>query len=405
MTPFINILKDPTHRKWIIGAGVLLICLLFYVSRSTPIPYYKLAQTNIQYTILATGRIAYPRPYQVIAPISGTITHIQGVEGETVSAGELLVQFDDYNEQQQLNINQQQKQINTLKLKDTKEVQLPNLQSKMSQAKVQLNESQKDFNRQQILFSKNMISKLDYEKSLAQYQQALEAFNMTKRSLGSVNNRAGVRELESQLAIDRSQLAVAQKNIQNKQINAPFDGIISSLYYTVGQIAQPGSLIMTLIEQKNWLIEAQVDQKELPYLKMGLPAMVAVDSYPDTKLNAHVVYISPQVDLQNGTVTIRLEITDTKPFVRYGMMTNIEIFSTRFENVLALPVNLLNRTPEGDHVWVWKGGNAVPTTVNYDTLGESWIIIKNLEIGTPILELTEKPKKRIKLGKEIVRGT
>lgn len=384
---------------------VALLLLILMFGRSVPVSYYKLGPSNLEYTILATGRIDYPRPFQVISAISGTITQIHGVEGETVSAGQVLVQFDDYNELQQLNINQQQQQISALKLKDNKDVQLPNLKSRMAQAKIELTDAQNDFNRKQILFKKSMISKLDFEKSVARYQQALEAFNISKRSLGSANNRNGVKEIESQIAINQSQLAVAQKNINNKQLLAPFDGIISSLYYSVGQFAPAGSMIMTLIEQKNGLIEAQVDQKELPFLKIGLPAMVVVDSYPDTKLNAHVVYISPQVDLQNGTVTIRLEITDAKPFIRYGMMTNIEIFSTRFEQVLALPVNLLNRSPEGDRIWVWDEGKAVSTLANYETVGESWVILKNIKAGTLILELTEKPKKRMRLAKEITHGS
>ena len=82
---------------------VLLLLLLgsrlIYLKRNT-FDYYSLKPLDLNYTVLASGRVSFPQPYEIAAATSGKITAINCREGELVREGQLLVEMDDYQDRQ-----------------------------------------------------------------------------------------------------------------------------------------------------------------------------------------------------------------------------------------------------------------------------------------------------------------
>ncbi len=192
------------------------------------------------------------------------------------------------------------------------------------------------------------------------------------------------------------------KAVADKKIISPLTGTVSKINFSAGQQVAANAALLTVLRQQNWVVEAEVDHKELPLLKEGQDALVALDAYPQEKLAADLIYISPQVDAQKGTCLLRLEIKESKPFIKYGMAADVELLSEANVQVLALPKQFLAFSGGEAFAWVWQEGKAVKQQLSYRTVGDRWVIAENLREGAVILSPSgDLNNVRVQPGREV----
>ncbi|MBI3785268.1 MAG: efflux RND transporter periplasmic adaptor subunit [Deltaproteobacteria bacterium] len=122
-------------------------------------------------------------------------------------------------------------------------------------------------------------------------------------------SRATIRELEAELA-------KAKVDLDYTILRAPTDGVILAKSKEVGEIAVPGGFagsgdLIRLANLNDMRAQVDVNEADLNRVRMGQPASVAPDAYPDAKYEAQVVKLYPQVDRQKGT--LRIEVRISKP--------------------------------------------------------------------------------------------
>lgn len=401
-------LKVPYPKKLKIKYISLLVLLLFVLAsawtacqRKNTVPYYTLQPLDLNQAVLASGRVSQPEPYSLTAVLGGKIAAINCAEGELVQTGQLLIQLDDYLERRNLQIAANNLQLTQSQLTNIQKEELPRQEEKLIQNKLKLDESEKEMQRLKILYESGAIAAVEYDNSVTRYRLALSEYNkeiLNKRSLvdGSI-----FEELKARLSTQKALLELAEKAVDDKKIRSPFTATVSRIHLSEGQQASPGAEILTILKQQDWVVEAEVDQKELPLLKNGLPALIALDAYPLNKLEARLSYISPQVDTQKGTCLLRIEIKEQAPFIKHGMAANVEILAGTNQQVLALPRKFLDFSEREAMVWVWKNGQAQKLPAIYRETGERWVILEGFPAGTVILS-PDKNKAGVRPGREVV---
>ena len=127
---------------------------------------------------------------------------------------------------------------------------------------------------------------------------------------------------------------------------APLAGFI------IARRAEPGQSTggeAPLVMADRLIVKAQVDETDLRKVKVGLPAEVALDAYPDIKLAArvdHVAYESRSVN--NVTVyDLEIELLDPPPVLRSGMTATVSIAVAGRKRVLLVPAESLSEGPRG----------------------------------------------------------
>ena len=146
-----------------------------------------------------------------------------------------------------------------------------------------------------------------------------------------------------------------------------------------------GAPVVTIVERGPWVLEADVDQKELPYLTPGTTAMVMFDAYPDDRVRARVSFVCALVDVGKGTCDLKLEVVEPRPYIRYGMSGTAEIEAGRYEDVTAVPSRFIVRSDGRTAVWVWDGRRAVRRGVSVVPIGERWVTVRDVPEGTRVL--------------------
>jgi macrolide-specific efflux system membrane fusion protein len=170
---------------------------------------------------------------------------------------------------------------------------------------------------------------------------------------------------------------------------APLAGFI------IARRAEPGQSTggeAPLVMADRLIVKAQVDETDLRKVKVGLPAEVALDAYPDVKLAGrldHVAYESRSVN--NVTVyDIEVELLDPPPVLRSGMTATVSVAVAGRKHVLLVPAESLSEGPRGVGLAVLvkaaKGGAAETRRVELGMSDGAQVeVTKGLKAGEILL--------------------
>ena len=387
-----------------IALGVLAVSFIVYSSaKKSKVDFYTVKQVDVNYTVLANCSVEYPDPLDLTAPSEGTVKSILVREGDTVVNGQAILKLDDFDEQQNLIISSNNLATSENKLKSARETDLPKLKEQLTQNSLALDQAKKNLERIKSLEDIGGVSKAEIDSAQNNVDTLQAQYNQTKLTIDTYSSTGPLADLSRQIIVNKAQFDLAKKRVDEKTIRAPYTGTILKIQAQIGQKLAPGTIAATIIEKKSWILTLNVDQKELPFLKPDLPAAVALDSYPDKKLKAKIVYICTSVDEQKGTCEVRLEIIENAPFVKHGMTGSSEIYADKYSKAIAIPSRFVRNSPEGSFVWIYDGKKARKEIVTLRSVGERWKIADNISENTVLLDAPVKanPGKLIP-GKEAV---
>jgi RND family efflux transporter MFP subunit len=126
---------------------------------------------------------------------------------------------------------------------------------------------------------------------------------------------------QASLASARAQLGVADANLENTRVRAPFDGTVLRKDAEVGEIVAPAAAgggltrtaIVTMADLRTLEVEVDVNEAYIARIQNGQAASVTLDAYPDTSFRGQVRQIVPTADRQKATVLVKVSILDRDP--------------------------------------------------------------------------------------------
>lgn len=382
-------------------ALVAIILILFLSFRKKEVAFFILKPVDFDYTILASCSVGYPKPLDLSFQQEGVVKEIQVKEGDQVKKGQILIQLDDFKQRQQLAIDQNLLKSIELKLQNAREEILPNLKEKLKEAELNLQQAKSLLDRYRQVEAAGGVTRSDLDKAEKEFEKAQARFNQAKTELDNFEKSGLLASLQNELEIARSRLELAQRNLEETVLKAPFDGKVIKIDVQVGERVTAGRRVLTMIEDKKWNFVLNADQKELPFLKPGLKAYVVLDAFPEKKIESEIVYVCTEVNRETNTCELRIEVREDVSFIKFGMAGKAEILAKRFEQVLAFPYRLIKKGPEGEFVWLWDDGQAKKQAIDYQRVGERLAVAQNLRAGQIILDApAEANPKKLKLGKK-----
>lgn len=222
----------------------------------------------------------------VSAEVGGRIVDVNVKENWPVKKGALLFRIDP--EPYQLAVAEAQAQLGTAQAHlEELEAAAASAQLEITRAEEEIRYFQNELRRQQALLKTNVTS----EASL----QAAE-HNLTKVKADIAAARAEAAEANAAIATGKSavknarvQLEKANLNLTRTEVYSPGRGIVSQAdRLQVGQLMLQSFPAVTIVDNHiNW-VEANFKETDLQNMKVGQPAEVSVDTYPDIRLQGRV---------------------------------------------------------------------------------------------------------------------
>ncbi len=128
--------------------------------------------------------------------------------------------------------------------------------------------------------------------------------------------------LQASLDNATAQVKAAQAILDNYDLSAPFDGLVTDVNITPGELIGSDKYAFQLADTSEWFIEtSDLTELEVVKITLGQAVEIAPDALPDTTLNGTVENISDSYKSQGGDIlyTVKIKLENTDPNLRWGM--------------------------------------------------------------------------------------
>lgn len=307
---------------------------------------------ELRQSVVASGKVRSPQRVELASQITGRVMQIPVREGQSVAAGELLIQLDDAEWRATLAQAQASLTQSELRLAQMQQLAQPLATQAKRQAEANLLQAQQRFAQTSELVAKGFYSKTQLDDAQRNLEVAESQRQTSELQLRS-NQRGGSDERLAQVAVAqaRASLDIAQSRLDYTRIRTPVAGIVLTRNVEPGITIQPGKLLMTLSPSGDTELVVQIDEKNLALLRLGQKALASADAYPDRRFAAEITFISPAVDPLRGSVEIRLRVTEAPEYLRQEMTISVDIETARRADTLIVP-NEAIRDAGSNQAWV-----------------------------------------------------
>jgi RND family efflux transporter MFP subunit len=158
--------------------------------------------------------------------------------------------------------------------------------------------------------------------------------------------RARLANLQEQTKVAQESLAVAQVQLDNTVIRAPFSGVV------IAKSAQPGEMISpisagggftrtgigTIVDMNSLEIQVDVNESYINRVTPGQPVEATLNAYPDWKIPGEVIAIIPTADRSKATVKVRIAIKTRDPRIVPDMGVRVGFLESKPAGAAPTPV-------------------------------------------------------------------
>jgi RND family efflux transporter MFP subunit len=148
-------------------------------------------------------------------------------------------------------------------------------------------------------------------------------------------------------------ISVQTEKIGDYTIRAPMDGVVLRRDGEIGEIAEVGQILFRVGVPKPLQVVAEVNEEDIPRVKVGQVVLFRTDAFPNQKLEGTVREITPMGDVAAKTFRIKAALPDDTP-LKPGMSVEANVITREKPNALLVPADAVQGNAvfvvDGDHV-------------------------------------------------------
>jgi membrane fusion protein (multidrug efflux system) len=236
----------------------------------------------------------------VTAKVEGEVREVLVEEGDDVADGQILARLDG-----------------------------DRLRLELNESRARLRKMQRDFERNQELREKGLLSEGDFEKLRYDLEALQASYNL------------------------------ASLELDYTQIRAPIAGVVSERYIKLGKTIRAGEPAFRVTSFDPLVAYLHVPEREYRRIAAGQAVRIEIDALEGQELHAAVTRVSPVVDPATGTFKITIEIRDDERRIKPGMFGRMYIVYDRRLDVLQVPRSAVTDELGAEFVYVVEDGKAV----------------------------------------------
>lgn len=366
--------------RWISFAIVLALIVIGYfmlkgnLARGTSV---QVAQATIvsgseaSADLIATGYVVARRMAEVSSKATGRLAFIGYQEGDTVTDGQVIARLDN---------------ADFVAL-------VEQAKASLQQAKVDTLNTGRHYRRARDLFKSGAVTDVDLENAETAYKSAL-----------------------ANLQAASAALKVAQVDLDNTYIRAPFSGTILTKNAEVGEMVAPfassasakGSVV-TLADMNSLEVEADVSESNIYKVQPNQRCEIVLDAYPGVRYSGYVKRIVPTADRARATVLTRVAFDKIDSRVLPEMSARVSFFvddgatGQSDDSMLTIPSDAITSREGRKIVFRVEGEQAVAVPVSTGLeVGSRIQILEGLKRGDSVVL---SPPGKLQSGQKIKIST
>ena len=287
----------------------------------------------------ASGYVVARRQATVASKITARMVELDIEEGDRVKAGQVIAKLDDTNIRAALNQSS---------------AQLEFAKASLAETQVNLANARRDYERQKTLLEGHFVSQAAVDNSQTTFD-GLRAQLATQRSNVDVVAEA---------------MKVAERNLDDTIVRAPFSGIVTVKAAQPGEMVSPISAgggftrtgIGTIVDMDSLEFQVDVNENFINKVRTDQKVSAKLNAYPDWQIPGHVIAVIPTADRSKGTVTVRIALDQKDSRVLPEMGVRVSFLAEPTEGAdnkpavgVSVPSSAVQASGETGVVFVLRG--------------------------------------------------
>jgi len=298
----------------IVGLVVWTFYYLYQKSVEPPLKYgTEKGQTmSIIKKTVATGSIVPRKEIEIKPQVSGIIERLYVEPGDEVKEGDLIAKVKIIPDMAQLN----------------------SAETRLNRAKINVESTKMDFDRNKSLYDKGVISQSEFQRFDIALKNAIEELNAAESNLEIIKEGAARKSGESANTLIRATSAGMVLDIPVEEGNSVIEANTFNEGTSIAMIADLGEMVF----------EGQVDESEVGKISSGMELILKIGAIQGQEFQAVLEYISPKGVEENGAIQFEIKaavVLKEDLFIRAGYSANADIVLARADSVLGINESLV----------------------------------------------------------------
>ena len=276
---------------------------------------------NVVKKTVATGKVVPRQEIEIKPQVSGIIDELYIEAGDVIHKDQVIAKIKIIPDMVTLN----------------------SAETRLNRAKINFEDAKIDYDRQQKLFEKNVISYEEFKNSKVAYDSAKEEVSAAENNLELIKNGVTKKAQTATNTLVRSTIDGMVLDVPIKEGNS----VIQSNTFN------DGTTIASVADMKDIIFQGKVDETEVGKIVEGMPIELEIGAIEKEKFEAELEYIAPKGKEENGAIQFEIKAKvnlKSGQFIRAGYSANANIVLEKKDSVLVVPEGYLKF--EGDTAFV-----------------------------------------------------
>jgi RND family efflux transporter MFP subunit len=334
---------------------------------------------DVRREVDVVGTLAAREEVTAAAEVDGRVARIVRDLGDRVSAGDPLVELDQEKlryklEEQRAGLEQARARFGARADGELPPIeQMPEVVS----AAAQLTEARQQLERAQTLATRSLVPQSQLDEAKTKVETAKAAHESAL---------ASARQLRAEIAARASAVQLAERELRDAVIRAPFEGFVAERLVSPGQFVTAQAPIMRIVRLHPLKLTAEVPERFAPWIQTGRDVAVRADAFPGQTFHGTVVRISPAVNLKSRAFAIEGEVPNADGRLKPGTFARVQITTDHVDRALTIPAAAVQTRYGTNRVFMVRSGQLSGREVVLgDRIGDRVEVVQGLDSGTPIV--------------------
>src|SRR3954454_3789589 len=348
-------------------------------AKSVKVEFVK--KERITRTVELVGTLAAVDQVTISSETDGKVSRILADLGDRVKAGQPLIQVD--REKQQYAYDQQraslEKALAQLGAADPQHLPEAEKTPDVMKAAADLAQAKQAYDRASQLFKRTLVPQQTLDDAATTLQSKQASYD------SSLQN---AKNLQASIAAADAAMKLAERQVRDTYIRAPFDGYVQRRFVNLGQLVKGSGApvpVMSVVRVDPLRVTGEIPEKMVPWIAVGQPVELFVDAYPNKAIAGKMSRISPAVNSATRPFPFEALVPKDGTLLKPGTFARLSVRTNKADRVLTLPYAALQYRYGVNRVFVVADGRLVAKELKVgERLGDRIEIVSGVSAGEPV---------------------
>ena len=365
-----------------------------------PVTVNAVGEQTVIRSIEVVGTLAAVDEVTVSSEADGIVSRILHDLGDRVRTGDVMVELD--REKAEYNLDQQRaalaRALAQYGAPDPRHLPAAEKTPDVQKASADLAQAKQSFDRASQLLKRTLVPQQTLDDAATALQSKQASYDLSRQN---------AKNLEASIAAADAAMKLADRQLRDTYIRAPFDGFVQRRFVNIGQLVKGSGTpvpVMSVVRIDPLRVTGEIPEKMVPWIAVGQPVEIHVDAYPDKAIAGKMSRISPAVNSATRAFPFEALVPNDGALLKPGTFARLSVRTNKEDRVLTLPYAALQYRYGVNRVFVVSGDRLVAKELKVgERLGDRIEIVSGVNAGelvamTDVDKLVDGLKVSTKLG-------